>query len=73
MGLIAQEVEKVFPALVAINPVTGMKSVEYGNLIAPIIESIKELFNNQKKQDSEIEELKKQVKELKALVESIKK
>ena len=72
VGLIAQEVEKVFPALVAINPVTGMKSVEYGNLIAPIIESIKELFNNQKKQDSEIEELKKQVKELKSMVKDLK-
>lgn len=55
IGLIAQEVEKVFPEAVFTNPDTGMKSVEYGNLVAPIIEALKA-------QQREIDELKKQLK-----------
>ena len=39
VGLIAQEVEKVFPELVAGEE--GNKSVAYGNLVAPLIEAVK--------------------------------
>ncbi len=46
VGVIAQEVEKVYPELVATDEKTGLKSVEYGNLVGPIIEAIKSL--NQK-------------------------
>jgi hypothetical protein len=42
VGLIAQEVEEVFPELVHTNHV-GMKSVAYGNLVGVLIESIKQL------------------------------
>jgi hypothetical protein len=40
--VIAQEVETVYPELVQTDA-DGYKSVEYGNLVAPIIEAIKEL------------------------------
>ena len=40
--IIAQEVEKIFPELVNINEVDWHKSVQYMNLIAPLIEAIKE-------------------------------
>src|SRR5690606_8718047 len=43
-GLIAQEVEAVAPDLVVTDPVTGLKSVKYGNLVAPLIEASKELY-----------------------------
>ncbi len=43
VGLIAQDVEKVFPELVTTNPTTNLKSLGYSNLVAPIIEAIKEL------------------------------
>ncbi len=46
VGVIAQEVEKVFPDIVHESADTHgkiYKSVEYGNLVAPIIEAIKEL------------------------------
>jgi len=43
MGLTAQNVEKEFPELVSEDEKTGLKSVQYGNLVAPIIEAIKEL------------------------------
>lgn len=50
IGLIAQDVEKVFPELVSTNS-NGIKSVEYGNIVAVLIESIKE-------QQKQIDELK---------------
>ena len=42
MGVIAQNVEKVFPNLVQTHP-DGFKSVEYDALIAPVIEALREL------------------------------
>jgi hypothetical protein len=53
VGLIAQEVEKVYPELVTTNS-TGLKAVEYGNLVAPLIEAVKT-------QQTEINDLKAQV------------
>jgi hypothetical protein len=43
IGVIAQEVEQVYPTLVHTDAKTGLKSVEYGNLVAPLIEAVKEL------------------------------
>ena len=42
LGVIAQEVETVYPELVQTDS-AGYKSVQYGNLVAPIIEAIREL------------------------------
>ena len=42
MGVIAQEVEKVFPELVETDA-DGLKRVAYHGLIAPLIEAVKEL------------------------------
>jgi Tfp pilus assembly protein PilV len=42
IGLIAQDVEKVFPELVVTNPNTGKKAVQYGSFVAILIESFKE-------------------------------
>lgn len=42
IGLVAQEVEEIFPELVQVNPVTGYKSVAYGNFVAILIEALKE-------------------------------
>jgi len=52
IGLIAQDVEAVFPELVSGED--GEKSVEYGNLVAVLIEAIKE-------QQKQINELKEQL------------
>lgn len=53
IGLVAQDVEKVYPELVNQND-AGIKSVEYGNLVAPLIEAIKA-------QQRQIDELKAEV------------
>jgi hypothetical protein len=42
LGVIAQEVEKVFLELVETTP-EGLKRVNYEGLIAPLIEAVKEL------------------------------
>jgi trimeric autotransporter adhesin len=42
LGVIAQEVEAVFPELVQTDA-SGMKRVNYQGLIAPLIEAVKEL------------------------------
>lgn len=42
VGVIAQEVEAVFPELVVDDP-RGFKAVYYPGLIAPLIEAVKEL------------------------------
>jgi hypothetical protein len=71
IGLIAQEVEKVFPTLVSTNPQTGMKSVQYGNLVAPIIEAIRELASNVQNNTAEIEALRAENAVLKARLDAI--
>jgi len=58
VGVIAQEVESVLPAAVHTNA-DGIKSVDYGTLIAPLIEAVKE-------QQMQIDALKREVAELKA-------
>ena len=56
IGVIAQEVETIFPELVQTND-QGYKSVEYGNLVAPLIEAIKELNDKVDMQEEKIRRL----------------
>lgn len=65
IGLIAQEVEIQFPELVFTNPNTGYKGVKYAELVAVLVEAVKE-------QQSEIESLKSQVKELESLKDEMR-
>jgi len=44
VGVIAQNVEKVFPEVVITDQQTGLKSVAYDHLVAPLIEATKALF-----------------------------
>lgn len=43
IGLIAQDVEKIFPEVVRDDPKSGFKSIAYDHLVGPIVESIKAL------------------------------
>jgi hypothetical protein len=60
VGVIAQEVEKVYPSLVNTDE-AGVKSVQEANLVAPLIEAVKA-------QQAEIDALKARVAELEARV-----
>ncbi len=56
IGLIAQDVEKILPELVS--GTEGSKGIVYGNIVALLIEAVKE-------QQKQIDELKSQIQELK--------
>ncbi len=42
VGFIAQEVEEVYPELVKTDKVSGFKAVQYGNIVAILVEAIKQ-------------------------------
>ncbi|MCM2351458.1 MAG: tail fiber domain-containing protein, partial [Bacteriovoracaceae bacterium] len=64
IGLIAQEVEKVFPELVKTNA-QGFKSVAYQNLVAPIINALGEIREWMFKTDERVQSLEKDNDDLK--------
>ena len=51
VGVIAQDMERILPDVVVTNEETGLKGVNYGNIVSVLIEAIKE-------QQQQIEELK---------------
>jgi hypothetical protein len=55
-GIIAQEVEKVFPELVSTGP-NGFKAVEYSNLVGVLIEATKQLRAEQTQAETAIRQL----------------
>jgi hypothetical protein len=59
MGFIAQEVESIFPEVVSTHPGTGMKAVAYGNLVAPLVEALKQQQQIILLQQQEIDDIKK--------------
>ena len=72
MGVIAQEVEEVIPEVVSVvdsntidnpNGFEDLRTVSYGNMVAVLIEAMKE-------QQQQIEELKQEVEELKNAADS---
>jgi len=69
MGLIAQDVEKVFPEIVQTEDRTGLKSVEYAKLVAPLIEAVKEQQKMIDEQKELINQQGEEIKMLKALFE----
>ena len=70
IGLIAQEVEEVFPEAVSTDN-QGYKSVAYSKLVSPLIEAVKTLKaeNDRLKQDNE--EIRDQLAEIKSLLEKL--
>lgn len=44
IGVIAQEVEKIYPQVVITDPKSGFKSVAYDHLVAPLIEAFKTIY-----------------------------
>jgi|GEM_PF-1832758 len=66
IGLIAQDVEKIFPEAVSTDKNSGLKSVDYGKIVAPLIEAVKE-------QQREISELKSQISGLESKINAFAK
>ena len=73
MGLIAQEVEKIFPYLVQTRD-SGYKALHYERLVALLIEGIKELAKWSHEPQNfrgECEELKERILQLEQKVEDL--
>ncbi|MFW6014513.1 MAG: tail fiber domain-containing protein [Candidatus Nanoarchaeia archaeon] len=68
IGLLAQDVEKVFPEAVNDN---GHKSVQYANLISPAIQAIKELKEKNEKLEEKLETQDKKIDELEKRLERL--
>jgi hypothetical protein len=64
VGLIAQDVEKVVPEVVGTAP-NGMKALDYSDLVAVLIEAVKE-------QQTKIDALEKELKAQRADLETLK-
>ena len=56
VGLIAQEVEQIYPELVG--NVNGIKAVQYSNLVAPLIEAVKAQQKQIENQQQQIDALR---------------
>ena len=72
IGLLAQDIEKVFPELVSESH--GVKSVNYQGLVPVLINALKEQDAMMKEQQNEIEILKQQqseIDELKTMLKAI--
>ena len=79
IGVIAQEMEEVFPELVGTDP-DGFKSVSYSNLTPILIEAVKELKAEKDElqttvtsQQAKIDNQQQQIDELKRMVEELMK
>jgi hypothetical protein len=75
VGVLAQDVEKVFPQSVVTDERTGYKSVDNASLVSPLIEAVKELKAQNESEQQEIVQLRganeaqtRQISELKAEV-----
>ncbi|HXH32138.1 MAG TPA: tail fiber domain-containing protein [Bacteriovoracaceae bacterium] len=65
MGVIAQNVESVFPWAVVTDPKTGIKAVKYQSLIGPLIEAAKDLHKKDVEIGRSIASLESENKQLK--------
>lgn len=70
IGLIAQDIEKVFPEVVQ-SSTEGFKSVNYASLTAPIVEAIKELAEENEHLKKRLEEQQKEIERLKTTINSM--
>lgn len=69
LGFIAQELEETFPEVVLTDKKTGMKSVSYGHLVAPLAEAIKSLYDSLTGTKEDVKKLQVENAELKARAE----
>jgi hypothetical protein len=65
LGVLAQDVERAFPEAVRTDA-AGMKSVAYANLIAPLVEAVKELDEERRQQAEKIRALEARLERLEA-------
>lgn len=73
VGVIAQEVEKEFPTLVHREPTSGYLTVDYAGLVAPVIQAVKELYQELTGQARELASVKAELQVQKEKNEQLEK
>jgi len=71
IGLIAQEIEEVYPEFVETDEKTDTKSVNYASIVAPLIESVKTLTKKNSDLETENKTLKQKLDEQQDTINSI--
>ena len=61
IGVIAQEVQKVFPTVVMTDDDSGYMKVDYAGLVSPLIQSTKKIYEMCKASDSQLKSLEAKV------------
>jgi hypothetical protein len=73
IGFIAQDVEKIYPEVIVTDKKSGLKSIAYDHLVAPMIEAFKTFYQTflerSHRQDEEIAELKERLAKLEQKLE----
>jgi hypothetical protein len=72
LGMVAQEVEEIFPRLVFTNPVDGYKGIHYDKFSSILTKAIQEQQAIIDQQKNEIEQLKSQIQLILSEIEQIK-
>jgi hypothetical protein len=65
VGVVAQELEQVFPELVTKSGTEEYRSVEYGRLTTILLQAVKELAARNNEQQTQIDALRSEIMELK--------
>jgi trimeric autotransporter adhesin len=73
IGFIAQALEKVFPEVVKTDSKSGMKSVMYDKLVAPLVEAFKVLVSKLNATDARVEALERENAQMKLRLERLEK
>lgn len=73
MGLIAQDVESVFPEAVVTDVGSGYKGVKYQNLVSPLIEATKDLYGMCQSNAQAIEKTSRDLASVKTDVQQLQK
>lgn len=72
IGFIAQEIEKVLPEVVRVDPSTGARSVAYSEVIPVLVEAIKQqqeaIGELKSEKDAQIADLQRQIDEVKQML-----
>jgi hypothetical protein len=71
IGLLAQEVKTVFPEAVSHDSINDKYSVNYNCLMAPVVESIKELYDRSEAQAKIISEQQAAIRDQQSVIQSL--
>lgn len=64
LGVLAQEIEKVIPSAVKIDPSSGLKLVDYSQITAPLIQAVKQLSHENEKLRAQLDRFNRELEVL---------